>query len=87
MTKLPAVFSGMAVLFGILMLVKFKENRLVALLFYLSLVGSGLSRIFIYRSLGRPVSFVDVGVVLIFGISAVGDFLILLRERRERAGF
>ncbi len=85
MDKLPLYFSGLAVILGVLMLIKFKENKVVALLFYLSLFGSGLSRMLIFVAEDRPVSIVDIGLVVIFGVASIGNVLLILRERRERA--
>jgi lipid-A-disaccharide synthase-like uncharacterized protein len=84
MARLPLFFSGMAVLLGVLMLLKFKESRLVALLFYLSLFGSGLSRMLLFLAEDRPVNIVDIGIMIIFGTAAIGNLLLILRERRER---
>ncbi|MGI6663014.1 MAG: hypothetical protein ACOX4B_06005 [Bacillota bacterium] len=86
MTRLPLVFSGLAVLFGALMLFKFKENRIFSLLFYLSLCASGVSRMLVHRAQGLPVRFVDVGVTIVFGVASIGEVLLLRREREERAG-
>lgn len=84
MTKLPLVFSGLAVLFGLLVFFKFKGNRLLSLLFYASLFASGLSRALICLLEGQSVRFVDIGVMIVFGVAAIGELLLLLRERREQ---
>lgn|GEM_PF-1409143 len=85
MTKLPLVFSGMAVVVGILMLVRFRQNRIFSLLFYLSLCLSGVSRMLVHRLQGQPVKFVDIGVSIVFGFAAIGEVLLLRRERQEQA--
>ena len=78
MTKLPAVFSGMAVLFGILMLVKFKNGLLP--FFPPVLVGSGLSRISSTGLAGRwPLT---LGLYS-SSVSGSRGFLDSLRERRR----
>lgn len=80
MDKLPAVFSGMAVIFGLLLLTKYKENRSVKLAFYLSLFASGVTRI-VFMKVPFPGAWIDIAVMLVFGIASLLEVWLLVRER------
>ncbi|HHY76132.1 MAG TPA: hypothetical protein GX500_05035 [Firmicutes bacterium] len=84
MSKLPMVFSGIAVVVGVLKLVKFKESRIFSLLFYLSLCLSGVSRAVLYMAQGREVKYVDIGLAIVFGTASIGEILLIRNERREK---
>lgn len=81
---LSVVFSGLAIIFGLLHLFKYKESKVVTLLFYLSLFGSGVSRIVSSLSEGVSPSWVDIGVAVVFGLGAILLIQLMVRERRGR---